>query len=144
MSVAFAVWNNRVAPVFDTARDFLIMELKDGVQERRSEVRVAGGDVQKKVEVLKSQGVSCLVCGAISQMARHLVEAEKIVLISFISGDIESVLEGWSRNELMNEVFRMPGCRCRRMRRGGFGREFNRGTGGGGGRGRGVPPFRGV
>ena len=143
MIVAFARWNDRIAPVFDTAGEVLIVNAgKDQVTEEFSE-KVTAGSVLEKTAQLKAVGVETLVCGAISRVAKEQVEAQGIVVVSFISGEIHDVLQAWLNNEIERDIYAMPGC-CRRRRAGWCDQNFNKDTGGGRHRGHFGSKCRGV
>jgi predicted Fe-Mo cluster-binding NifX family protein len=133
-----------MAPVFDTARDFLVVEVgEDGRVAGRQEVRIEAADIREKIGLLKRSGMGTLVCGAISRLAQEMAAAEGVELLSFVAGDVERVIEGWLNNDLGKESFAMPGC-CGRRRRAGCGRQLRKGAGGGGRRGPGGPQCRGA
>ena len=120
MKAAFAYWENRIAPVFDTARRIHIVEVESG--------RIVGESLAILSEITPSAralrltelGVCTLVCGAISGTMRNLVEAYGIQVISFVAGDIHDVIQAWLRGDIHDGLFFMPGCgrRGRHRRKG--------------------------
>jgi len=133
MVVAFAVWDDRISPVFDTAGTVLLADIEGGtVLSRRTEA-IEGAVPSEKVGRLKALGAGTLVCGAISRSLAELITAEGIRLVPFVAGDVEEVVSAFACGTLPGPAFVMPGCGM--QRRGRFGR--GRGRGGGPGRGRG-------
>ncbi|NQV31079.1 MAG: NifB/NifX family molybdenum-iron cluster-binding protein [Phycisphaeraceae bacterium] len=116
MKAAFTTWRNRIAPVFDVAREVVLVEANRNVQIGSTLMSLPEGAVEPKVKQLCEQGVSVLVCGAISRCAQELVKAEKIEVFSFVAGDTESVIQAWLQGGLEQKAFAMPGCAHGRQR----------------------------
>lgn len=129
MTVAFAVWDNRISPVFDTAGTLLVAEMEGGRVTGRRREPMDGDLPSEKVARLKALGVETLVCGAISRPLAGMIAAEGIRLVPFVAGTVEEVVAAYAQGLLPGPTFAMPGCG--RRRRGRFGRGR-----GGGGRGR--------
>jgi predicted Fe-Mo cluster-binding NifX family protein len=120
MKTAFAHWNRRIAPVFDTARQVLIVETDSGQLCGRDPQPLPDGPIFSKVLRLVALGVQTLVCGAISRSMQELITAYGIRVVPFVAGDLETVIQAWLRGNLMLDTFAMPGCRSggrRRFRR---------------------------
>lgn len=134
MKTAFSVWEQRIAPVFDTSRQVYLVE-SDGMQLTAETAHtISGKDVSQRVEWLADQGVGTLVCGAISRPWQERLEAAGLTVIPFVAGDLANVVQAWLSGALRGSAFTMPGCCGRRRMRcgcgaGGRGRQ-------GGGRGR--------
>jgi predicted Fe-Mo cluster-binding NifX family protein len=148
MKAAFAHWDHRIAPVFDTARRIHVAETESGrIVAEREEVLADDMPVRKALR-LAELGVGTLVCGAISTSLRAIVASYGILVIPFVAGDLSEVIQAWLGGCLEGGDFAMPGCWGRgRGRRGeicGMNQEGSimneRGRGGmgpGGGQGRG-------
>ncbi|MBI4774187.1 MAG: hypothetical protein HY788_08410 [Deltaproteobacteria bacterium] len=154
MKAAFPYWDNRIAPVFDVAREILLVEASSGrvVRETR-ETLTADLSVQKVLRLLEL-GVGTVICGAISGMLHEMVLAYGIRIIPCVTGDLRQVIRAWLSDDLDRDVFAMPGCfgSGRRGARGKHGSDkegtFMQGTrrggmGSGGGRGQGRGGRRG-
>jgi predicted Fe-Mo cluster-binding NifX family protein len=145
---AFATWENRVAPVFDVAREVRLVEADGGRIVRESRKLLPGDLPGEKALRLAELGVDTLVCGGISRGILAIVTGYGIRVIPFIAGDLRQVIEAWLGGTLNGNEFAMPGC-WRRGRRpfsgapGTFEEERfmngkgGRGMGRGGGQGRG-------
>jgi predicted Fe-Mo cluster-binding NifX family protein len=147
MRTGFTYWDNRIASVFDTARQLLIIVTDSGriineIEESLPEALT----VQKPLRLVEL-GIGTLVCGAISRPVHELITAYGVEVIPFVAGDLREVIQAWLRGNLMRDAFAMPGCRGRSRQR--FGRmcpayqevkimkEKGRGMGSGGGKGQG-------
>jgi len=117
MKAAFSFWENRIAPVFDSARQICIVEVQSGriVQEDREPLT---GDLPVHMALrLKELGVATLVCGAISRPLREMLTGCGIRAVPFVSGDLSEVIRAWVSGKFNRSAFAMPGClrgRCRR------------------------------
>ena len=67
MKVAFTIWNGRISPVFDTARELLLLELEDDRIVSETHEQLPDADAARCVAKLHDLGISTLVCGAISR-----------------------------------------------------------------------------
>ena len=149
---AFSNWDNRIAPVFDTAQHIHVIEAASGQIVSETQETLSGDLPVQKILQMVEMGIGILVCGAISRPMYDLVAAYGIRVIPFVTGDLDEVVQAWLRGNLNRDAFAMPGCygRGRRRRwgvigtykeehkmngkgRGGMG--GGRGQGGGGGQG---------
>jgi predicted Fe-Mo cluster-binding NifX family protein len=149
MKTAFAYWDNRIAPVFDTARLILVVESEAGkILSEKPERLLEQLPVQKTLRLVEL-GVAALVCGAISRPLQVTVGAYGIRVVPFVAGYLREVIQAWLSGRLEGVDFDMPGCRGRgRQRFRGMhdnyrevdtmnGRGQGMGAGGGKGQGRG-------
>jgi predicted Fe-Mo cluster-binding NifX family protein len=143
--VAFAIWNQRIAPVFDVARTICMVTVASGqTVEKQLDFLHTGAPVVR-VAHLVEQGIDTLVCGAISQSLQNMLIAKGIRVIAFVAGDFQEVYHAWLHGKLGENTFAMPGCGAtRRQERHGRKQEEMHmkgqrrgGKGGGGGQGQG-------
>jgi predicted Fe-Mo cluster-binding NifX family protein len=122
MKTAFSVWDNRIAPVFDVARQLHIVDTKSGsIVRELDEVLVDDRPAQKAVR-LAELGVCTLICGAISRQLFSTVCAYGISVIPFIAGDLSEVINAHLEGTIEREQYAMPGCHGRQRRAGNHGR----------------------
>lgn len=117
MKTAFPHWQNRIAPVFDTARQILVVESQSGMITGENQVELPDNDAAGKVLRLVELQISSLVCGALSRPLFQMITAYGIEVIPFLAGDLEEIVRLSVAGELKHEVYAMPGCRMRRGRR---------------------------
>jgi predicted Fe-Mo cluster-binding NifX family protein len=115
--IAFPHWDNRIAPVFDTARRIVLIEVQRGRIIKEEQGFLPEKLPVSKVIRLLDMGVGVLVCGAISRPMHALVSAYGITVVPFVAGGLREVIDAWLRGRLTQDAFSMPGCR-RRGRRG--------------------------
>jgi predicted Fe-Mo cluster-binding NifX family protein len=112
MKVARTVWEGRISPLFDAARELLGADIEDrGVINRRHEP-IRPQSTMRVVESLAEQGVTVLICGAISEVPAGMMEAAGITLIAFVAGSVEDVLGALAKGRSLIPAFSMPGCGC--------------------------------
>lgn len=111
MRIAIPEWQGRVSPVFDVAGILLLVNLEDGREISREEVRMSRADVASRIADLNRLGVDVLVCGAISAALEARLTASGVRIIGFICGAVEEVLAGFISGDLTRPEFVMPGCR---------------------------------
>ncbi len=144
---AFACWGDRIAPVFDTARNIHIVQVDSGKIAGELQATLLEEFPVQKALRLVSLGIETLICGGISRAMHTVVSSYGIHIHPFVAGNLKDVIEAWVRGDLDPDVFAMPGCRGRGGWR--FGQMHGscqevfamngkgRGMGAGGGRGQG-------
>ncbi len=115
---AFAVWNNRIAPVFDVARHLHLVEAESGRIIRETETSLADELPAQRALRLVEWKINVLVCGAISRPFQEMLATFGIRVISFIAGDLSDVVQMWVSGASKWSEFSMPGCGRRGHRRG--------------------------
>lgn len=115
MKVAITVWNDRISPVFDVARNIMILDVADGVVQKETFESIDSDDAERKAARLKQLNIQTLICGAISRYHARLIFREKIEIIPFISGEIDEVIKAYLSARLPNPKLMMPGC-CKTRR----------------------------
>lgn len=113
MKTAFAHWNHRIAPVFDTARQIYVVDVESLRIVNEAQETLADDSPLRRVRRLAELGIEVLVCGAISRSLCALVAAYGIQVVPFVAGDLDSVVQAWLGGTLQGESFTMPGC-CER------------------------------
>lgn len=127
---AFAYWNDRIAPVFDTARDFCIVETQSGNIVRETGEKLEDNQPMRIALHLAELQLDVLVCGAISGHIQNLIEAYGIRIVPFVNGELHQIIDAWVEGRLEKDAFSMPGCGFQRRR------HHRRGAGRGAGKGR--------
>jgi len=123
--IGLPIWNSNVSPVFDVARQLLIVDVESGKEVNRLQSEIADFFPPRKVRRLKELGVEVLICGGISQVLAAMLEGAGIQVISWVSGDVEEVLRAYLSGMPPHPRLLMPGGRGWRWR-------FRRGWGRGG------------
>jgi len=117
MRIAVPDWKGRVSPVFDVARQLLVVDFEGGRELRRSVESLEQTLPPLRVDGLARRGVNVLLCGGISAPLLRMLEARRINVIPGISGDVNQVLQGYLAGHLTDGRLAMPGWRGPRGRR---------------------------
>ena len=115
---AFSVWDNRIAPVFDVARQLLLVEAKSGQVISETKETLPDDFPLRKALCLAELGVNILICGAISRPLQDMIGTYGIRLIPFVAGELGEVKCAWLAGGGDIRRFAMPGCCGRRRQRG--------------------------
>lgn len=110
MKTAFAYWDERIAPVFDVARQIYLVEIRAGRIVRENHEVLPADPPVKKVLRMVSMDVNSLVCGAISRPLYEILTAHGISVFPFVAGDLGCVVRAWLDGQLDGRNFKMPGC----------------------------------
>ena len=117
MKVLITIWNGRISPVFDVAKEALLINVENGEVVSKSSVSIVYGTCMHKVDFIISEKIDVLICGAVSRRVETELIDKGIFVYSFVSGDIDEVITGFIHNRLAKPGFAMPGCgrgkRCR-------------------------------
>ncbi|MGQ9662561.1 MAG: NifB/NifX family molybdenum-iron cluster-binding protein [Kiritimatiellia bacterium] len=116
MRVAVATWNGRISPVFDVARQIMLLDFENGQEVSRRQETLPGTDPWAQTARLGALGVGVLICGAISRPMLALLTRKGVEVIPFTAGPVEDVLAAWRAGRLPNPALTMPGCYRRRRR----------------------------
>jgi predicted Fe-Mo cluster-binding NifX family protein len=133
MKIAIPVWDNHVSTVLDFSNRLIIVDYDSGRIGERSSAGFGETSIIQKVARLRELGVNVLLCGAVSGPLERMILASGIVVIPFLRGTVDEVLDAYLGNRLVDERFALPGCypagmgygrrgMGRRGRRGGWGK----------------------
>jgi predicted Fe-Mo cluster-binding NifX family protein len=100
----------RVSPVFDVATRLLLVRLKGEAELERKEVVLFEEHPEGIVRGLGELGIEVLICGAISQGLRAVLEFVGIRVLAQVCGEIEAVVAAYRTGTLNRPEFIMPGC----------------------------------
>ena len=126
MIIGLSILDNRIAPVFDVARELLLVNVDNGTVVQQ-ELLILPKVAREKMVKLVDLGVNALLCGAISKELNNSTMQCGIEVISFLSGDVKMILNAWLADSLNNMEFSMPGCRRREGRGNGCQKRFRHG-----------------
>jgi len=110
MIIALSVWNERIAPVFDVAMELLLIEIHDSKIVKKNLEVVSSLSMLEKTKRLQQLGINVLICGAVSEQLKSFLDMYEINVTSFISGNVEKIIELWVIGKFDEADFAMPGC----------------------------------
>ncbi|MBN1946907.1 MAG: hypothetical protein JW797_14635 [Bradymonadales bacterium] len=123
MKAALTFWDGRISPVFDVSREAMVLTIEKGAVAGRRRENIEASSAARKIERIMELGVQTLICGAISEPLHRELTERGVVVLAFVAGEIDEVIDAFLAGLLPAPAFSMPGCRGRQMRfRGGRGR----------------------
>ena len=108
MKIAMPVWEGRISPLFDVAKQLLIVGIEDGHEQ--IEVPMEEELPLFRAHHLTSLEVKILICGGISRSLSDILRGSGIKVISQIKGEADQVLDAYMRGNLDSPRFAMPGA----------------------------------
>lgn len=100
MKVAVAHWQGRVSPVFDVADRLVLLEVQDGREIHRENLRLASRESFERTRELVELGVNVLLCGAISLTLEKALIAAGIRVVGFLGGEFENFIHVFLEGKL--------------------------------------------
>ena len=116
MKVAIPTWTDRVSPVFDVAKQLLVVKLEGDREVSREEAAIEETHLMARAKRVTQLGVNVLICGAISMPLEAMLASAGVRIIPHTCGPVEYVLRAFVSGRLTDRAFLMPGC-CGRRRR---------------------------
>jgi predicted Fe-Mo cluster-binding NifX family protein len=109
MKIAIPIWGDVVSCAFDFAKRIIVVDVENQNEKGRLEIQFIAESLNEKVKKLKDLGVNVLICGAISQTLANMVELSGILVLSYVAGHVDEVLEAYLRGQLPQPHLAMPG-----------------------------------
>jgi predicted Fe-Mo cluster-binding NifX family protein len=118
MKIAVTIWETRISPVFDSARNLILVESDGAEIVDRKTLLVDARQFNSFLKLLIELEVKVLICGALCEGPARILDAHGIEVIPFLTGEAEQVVERYLQGHDLT-VFSLPGCRwcaCRGRR----------------------------
>jgi predicted Fe-Mo cluster-binding NifX family protein len=112
MRIAMTVWNDRISPLMDAARQYWIVETGPAFESGALRTEIVFEDdcyLHRRSLRLRGMRVDVVICGAVSRHFQNLLRQTGIELIDGISGPAEEVLQAYMEGRLSEEKYRLPG-----------------------------------
>ena len=109
MKIAIPIYNDTVSNVFDFAHRLLLVEIRNGVEESRSEVSLTSESFPQRARRLGSLGIGVVICGAISRPLMSMLTVTGIDVLPYVTGGIDEVLQAYITGRLSQPQFITPG-----------------------------------
>ena len=109
MKIALTIWGNRISPVFDSAKNLLIVDVKNSKITRRVYEQFNPHVPSHITTAFQNYKIHILICGAISDDDMTLVAQNGIELISFVTGNVDKVLAAFINDREQISEYLMPG-----------------------------------
>ena len=114
MTLAITAWQDRVAPRFDKAPRLCLWQ--GATPQGRADVDLdwSGHGVAERLRQLSASGVTVLICGGLQPWIERALWQAGIEVISWVSGEVQDVLEAYRDGRLDPILIRNSHCPRRR------------------------------
>ena len=116
MNVLLSTDGDRISPVLDAARHFLLVGASAEGARIHKQVYIAEADPIAKAKRIVELGASVLICGAISWPLEALLTSAGMRVIPNTCGPLDEILTAHFSGALTAQAFLMPGCPGRQHR----------------------------
>jgi predicted Fe-Mo cluster-binding NifX family protein len=116
MKVLLATDGDRISPVLDAARCFLLVTAKSDGALFQEEALIADADPVTKAKRIVELGARVLICGAVSWSLEAMLTSAGMRLVPNTCGPLDEVIAAFFTGNLNERAFLMPGCPGRQHR----------------------------
>jgi predicted Fe-Mo cluster-binding NifX family protein len=109
VTVAIPTYRSRVSPVFDPCLRVSIFHTEYHRPVHKRELDLGTLTPLERVDMLRKQRVTTLICGGISDVLGKMLQGLSIFVIAGIAGQVEQVLEAFISGRIDEPGYRMPG-----------------------------------
>ncbi len=106
MRVAIPVWQGRIAPVFDVARQVAVYTVVDGAVTALARRPL---DTAGRAAALRTLGVEVLICSAISRSLGSVLVSAGIEVVGDVCGPVEEIVAAYAHGTLGDGRYASPG-----------------------------------
>jgi predicted Fe-Mo cluster-binding NifX family protein len=117
MKIAMPIWENCVSTVLDFSETLLIVDIEGKEIKGESCVNWSLCNDTMKLSLMQEEGVTVLLCGAVSKPMQIMLESSGIDLISCLRGSKDMILQAYLAGNLHEDRFRLPGSSVKRCRK---------------------------
>ena len=100
MKIAIPRFGESVAPCFEYSATIAIFTVRGRKVVDQVDFRLQSHDPFDRVRLLRDQGVQTLICGGVQDRFEDLVGAHGIRVVSWVSGNVEDLLDSFLRGTL--------------------------------------------
>jgi predicted Fe-Mo cluster-binding NifX family protein len=104
MKLAVTVYQNKVAPRFDCAEEFLIIDIENNRSREKKTLRCRSDYPLERAIMLAESDVDIVICGAIDQYSSRILSVKGKQVFSWQSGNIEDIIDKFTASRCDTEV----------------------------------------
>ena len=98
--IAIPEFQERVSPLLDEARRFILMEITEGQIVQRSTVSINADSAALRVSKLREIGVIVIISGAVSGYLSRIISENGFQHYSWVSGPVDDVIAAYLEGKL--------------------------------------------
>ena len=117
MRIAIPICDGGISPVFDVAKQLMLVQVESRQEIARTHVPLENSDPDSNARQVVYLRTDTLICGAISQPLESFLLSVGVDVIPQTCGAVEEVLHAFIAGILEEDMFVVPGCQRRRRRR---------------------------
>jgi len=118
--LAIPVLRSRVAPVLNWCSRIQIFPEDPSHGGDGQELTLPHLEAAQRLHVLRDNGVTTLICGALSADLLQYAKELGLTVVSGVAGEVQEVVQSYRHNTLDQPKFWLPGCRGPRRYRSGW------------------------
>ena len=103
LKIAIPRFQERVAPCFEYSATIAIFTVEDGRVIDQQDFSLQSRLTLDRVRLLRDQEVDVLICGGMQDSFEDLVKARGIEVISWVKGEVETILRRYLRGQLTSD-----------------------------------------
>lgn len=116
MKVVLSTDGERISPLLDAARTFLLVTTGSDGALTQEQVLVPDPDPVRKVKRIIELGASVLICGAVSWPLEAMLMSAGVRVVPNTCGPVQEVVKVYFADALTEQSFLLPGCPGRQQR----------------------------
>jgi hypothetical protein len=101
--VAITLWNDIVSPLYDVSCRLLVQR-----SDAQQLFVVRKLSLLQRAQLCRAQGVELVVCGAISTLARDLLNDQGVEVCGWVCGPVVELLAALRQGQSLHPTFAMP------------------------------------
>ncbi len=98
--IAIPEFQERVSPLLDEARRFILLEVKDGQVVQKSTVSINSDSAALRIAKLREIGVTVIISGAVSGYLSRVISENGFQHYSWVSGQVDDVIGAYLEGNL--------------------------------------------
>lgn len=98
--IAIPEFQERVSPLLDEARRFVLLEVSEGRVVQRTTVSLNAESAALRIAKLREIGVTVIISGAVSGYLARLISENSLRHYSWVSGPVDEVIEAYLAGKL--------------------------------------------
>jgi len=106
--VAIVTFGHHVSHRFDTAEEFLLMSIADGVVVKEESIGIAGLNPLERINLMNRHGVRLLVCDGITDAWSEMLSERGVGVVPGIRGNTEEVVRQFLTGDLIRHPSEIP------------------------------------
>ncbi len=110
MKIAIPRFGESVAPCFEYSATMAIFTVEDGQVIAQTDVPLRSRIPFDRVRLMKAEAVNTVICGGVQALYEDLLRDNGIRVISWVSGDVEDLLERFLEDRLTPGETRLGDC----------------------------------